>query len=80
MIRIQARAIRELTIFTLSRNGVRALVTTDVPEAVDWLRSVHLNDPVPLLKAATQWGAVEIHGEAIMRIRRGFPGGAGRLE
>ncbi len=73
MIRIQARVIRELIVFTLSRNGVRGLTTTNVPEAADWLRMVHVKDPMPLLKAAAQWGAVEIHGEAV-RIRRGSPG------
>ena len=70
MIRIRARSIEEQIVFTLSCNGSRVLTTTKFKEALACLKTLDVNDPMLLLKAASQWGAVEIHGQVVVRIRR----------
>ena len=70
VIRIDARVVDEVTAYTLGRGGERVLSTTDTQVALSWLHRMQVSDPRPLLKAAAQWGAVEIHGEAVIRIRR----------
>ena len=60
MIRVDAVSSGVLTAFEIRRDGQLILKTTDAVEAAEALQAMGVDEPMPLVKAAVQWGAVEI--------------------
>ncbi len=60
MIRVDAVPSGSFTAFEIRSDGELVLKTTDAIEAGELLLKMGVDDPMALVKAAAQWGAVEI--------------------
>ena len=61
MFRLTAEFGDDRFVLTLSHNGAEIFTTTDPVEAAEWMLNLSIDDPLPLIEGARQWGVVEIH-------------------
>ena len=60
MVRLTALSVEDMFFYTLSRDGAEPFISRDAGEIAEGMQRIGVDEPLPLIAAARQRGAIEV--------------------